>query len=736
MKEFVFSEVELAIWDRVLEPVPMLFIGLGLGAIIAGLIVYNVFRLSFYRKKRQMKFINAANGVANSVLNIVQMGVVAFTESGMLLFNNKTSLKKLRVEELPQSFADFVDTFIPDKEILMQLRLYEDMLPEQRPQELDEEAAENEKIESVSTRVEIHNRIIQFQFSKPFFPQSTLRGWVVVLEDVTKVARQEQQRRLFVSTVSHELKTPLATINGYSESLIDWGLREKSADQIFSDVLKINEESQRITAIIANLTFLSQIENNKDKIDMRVYRIDKAVEEICRKYQEEARKKGIRLYYQSLTRNMPVVFGSKSMMEQMVGNLINNALKYSARNTGVWVFIQGHENTVTIKVQDQGKGIPRPDVEKVFNAFFRVDESGSRAAGGSGLGLAIVKMMAEVQEGSVDLVTRCADDEESASQRAEVGSDFYITVPTAVSVFRETLEGIRDGAEREEVLYRKAKQYMDKVNDDDYDLGFDFKELRDPEKEQLLYSHLVFIDECDIIDEVQPVTSPAPQIQENVPVEQYAGENTAPIKDAVPENTAVPVQPEVAVQPVPVEAVQLEVTAAPESPVVPEVSAIPEAPVVAEVEKSAFVAEAVPPSEQIPFVNPEPVSSPAVQEDVMPDLASAPEVLDEVPLAYVQEVQPVQPKEEKAEAEEWVSLQKRGAKMLVPDPPHLRKPILSKEAIGSQNAEKRRQSRAKTMAEKKGQVEVPKPEPVEPVVPSRSLLRQVTEPAKDKNTDS
>ena len=292
MKEFVFSEVELAIWDRVLEPVPMLFIGLGLGAIIAGLIVYNVFRLSFYRKKRQMKFINAANGVANSVLNIVQMGVVAFTESGMLLFNNRTSLKKLRVEELPQSFADFVDTFIPDKEILMQLRLYEDMLPEQRPQELDEEAAENEKIESVSTRVEIHNRIIQFQFSKPFFPQSTLRGWVVVLEDVTKVARQEQQRRLFVSTVSHELKTPLATINGYSESLIDWGLREKSADQIFNDVLKINEESQRITAIIANLTFLSQIENNKDKIDMRVYRIDKAVEEICRKYQEEEKYAG------------------------------------------------------------------------------------------------------------------------------------------------------------------------------------------------------------------------------------------------------------------------------------------------------------------------------------------------------------------------------------------------------------------------------------------------------------
>ena len=241
----------------------MLFIGLVLGAVIAGLAVYNIFWMSFYKKKRNLKFLNAANGVSNSVMNIVQMGVVAFTEKGMLLFNNKTCLKKLRVEELPQSFTEFVEQFVTDKDVLMQLRLYEADLPDQKPQETDEEIPESEKLESVTTRVEIRNRIIQFHFSKPFFPQSSLRGWVVVLEDVTKAARQEQQRRLFVSTVSHELKTPLASITGYSESLIDWGLREKSPDQIFSDVMKINEESHRITEIISNLTYLSQIEKKE-----------------------------------------------------------------------------------------------------------------------------------------------------------------------------------------------------------------------------------------------------------------------------------------------------------------------------------------------------------------------------------------------------------------------------------------------------------------------------------------
>ncbi|MBO4495262.1 MAG: hypothetical protein J5752_05340 [Clostridiales bacterium] len=637
----------------------MLFIGLVIGALIAGLVVYNCFWASFYRKKRKMMFLNAANGVSNSVMNIVQMGVVAFTESGMLLFNNKTCLKKLRVEELPQSFSDFVQQFIPDKEIMIKLRLYESLLDDEKKPESDEEIIETEKIESVTTRVEIHNRIIQFHFSKPFFPQSTLRGWVVVLEDVTTAARQEMQRRLFVSTVSHELKTPLATINGYSESLIDWGLREKRPDQIFNDVMKINEESQRITAIISNLTFLSQIENNKEKINMTVYKIDKTVEEVCRDYQDEAKKKGIRLYYQSLTRNMPPVFGCQSMMMQMVGNLINNALKYSPRNTGIWVYVQAHENNVSIKVQDQGKGISKQDRDKVFQAFFRVDETGSRAAGGSGLGLAIVKMMTEVQEGSISLVSRTAEEDES--MRSEVGSDFYITVPTAETVFRETLTGVREGAEREEVLYRKAKQYMDKVNNDDYDLGFNLAEVKPGDEENLLISHLIFIDDCDIIDEAEPQAMTLEQSAGEIPPEYIEQEeyNEDPV---TPEYSYVPSEQEVVQETVP--------------------EYVPQAP-------TEVVPQVI--SETIPEAMPE--TAQAVVPEVIPEVA--PEVVPEYSAPVEQASAPI------PESEELVPLVKLETAKLVPDPPALRKPILSKETIGTQNAEKRKKSRAKTMADKK-----------------------------------
>ena len=652
----------------------MLFVGLVLGAVIAGLLVYNIFWLSFYKKKRNLMFLNAANGVSNSVMNIVQMGVVAFTEKGTLLFNNKTCLKKLRVEALPQSFTEFVETFVTDKSILMELRLYESDLPEQRPPESDDELPESEKLESVTTRVEIKNRIIQFHFSKPFFPQSTLRGWVVVLEDVTRAARQEQQRRLFVSTVSHELKTPLASITGYSESLIDWGLREKSPDQIFNDVMKINEESHRITEIISNLTYLSQIENNKDKIDMTVYRIDKTVEGVCRKYFEDAEKKNIRLYYESLTRAMPPVFGSRSMMEQMVGNLINNALKYSAEYTNIWVFIQAHENTVTIKVQDQGKGIPKPAAEKVFQAFFRVDETGARSAGGSGLGLAIVKMMAEVQEGEVSLVTRCPEDDDS--QRSEVGSDFYITVPTAAATFRETLESIKDDADREEVLFRKAKQYMEKINNDDYDLGFDLKKTS-KEEEELLISHLIFIDECDMIDE-----GPA----------RYASE---PVDEPMEETV------------------------------------LPEAEPVMETVAEATVME-------------QPVIRPVIKPVIRPmPVVPEPEPVHEEVQAEVVDLRKTQ-----EEPGGWVPLTSRGATVLTPDPPALKHPIYTKESIGSQNAEKRRQARKSAAKKNTSGKEESRVTPDVPTGPAqtpasytpaqpatRSLLRQMTDPVPGKNTE-
>ncbi len=642
--------LESSIWDRVFQPAPMLFIGLVFGALIAGFTVYNIFWLSFYRKVKKMQYINATNGVTNSVMNIVEIGVVAYTDAGTFLFNNTSSLKKLHVDKLPDTFDEFVDMFIKDRDTRVELELYESLLEKDPPEnETDEDqeqvAKEPEKAESVVTRLEIQHRVIQIQFSKPFFPNGAFRGWVIVIEDVTTAARQEQQRRLFVSTVSHELKTPLATIKGYCETLLDWGIKEKDPREVYQDFLKINSETERITTIIGNLTFLSQIENNKDKITMQVYKIDRIVEDLCRRYHEDAQAKGIQLYYQSMNRNMPTVFGCVTMMEQMVGNLINNALKYSPPESSVWVFVQAVENTVTIKVQDQGRGISKQDQEKIFDPFFRVDETGSRKAGGSGLGLAIVKMMAEVQECEVGLVSR-TEAEEDKDIRSEIGSDFFITVPTARSVFAETLSAMQNNADREEVLYRKAKQYMERINEDDYDLGEDLRTNKDEEYVNLLMDRLVFVDECDIIDEVSaPVSRAMEQVPDqmvpdsetqmvNEPV-QYEQETLSDVVSAMVE-TAPSVEPEIPAEETAVPVMEVQVT--------PEIPQAYSDPVITEYPAEAFT--------------------------------SGTGEIEEIPVHHEPTI-------------------------LVPDPPSLKRPIFSKEVIGSQNAEKRKRSRAKTIAEKK-----------------------------------
>ena len=295
-------------------------------------------------------------------------------------------------------------------------------------------------------------------------------------------------------------------------------------------------------------------------------------------------------------------------------------------------------------------------------------------AGGSGLGLAIVRMIAEVMEGQVSLVTRTENDEETENMRSEVGSDFYITVPTAAAVFRETLAGISAGAEREELLYRQAQKYIEKVNQDEYDLGFDLKTLKDKKDVDLIISRLVFMDECDIIDEADSQYAVSPKSADA----QKGDQIMASVQADVPMEDVPPVPP------------------------------MPE-PVV-----------------EVPQVQ-EVVSQP---QEVIPPV---PEPVAEMPVTTEQSAPSVQ-------AEELVSLSSQKAKMLVPDPPVLKRPLLSKDQIGMQNAQNRRHAGAKKNAAKKEPVSVKKEEPKEEakasaVPAARSLLRQLTDPSHGKNTD-
>lgn len=217
-----------------------------------------------------------------------------------------------------------------------------------------------------------------------------------------QLSRLENLRQDFVANVSHELKTPIATIKGYVETLLD-GEQHAPDDQehFLKIVLKQND---RLAAIVDDLLTLSRLESapvteilelsEQDACELLRSSVD-----IC---QARAYAKGIRINIRCAP---PIsIRVDDSLMTQALVNLLDNAIKYSPHNTGITLSAENKENAVQLRVCDQGPGIPEEHIPRLFERFYRVDKSRSRRIGGTGLGLAIVKHISSVHEGRVDVV--------------------------------------------------------------------------------------------------------------------------------------------------------------------------------------------------------------------------------------------------------------------------------------------------------------------------------------------
>ncbi|MFC1760486.1 ATP-binding protein [Planctomycetota bacterium] len=228
--------------------------------------------------------------------------------------------------------------------------------------------------------------------------QNTRSGAVIVLNDMTRIYRLENIRRDFVANVSHELKTPITSIKGFVEALLEGDVTD--ADQVVYYLKIVEKHADRLNAIIDDLLSLSRLEEDVDgsrlsleKFDVRAV-TESAVELSCIK----ANEKNIRLL---LTGEETVAARINApLLEQAVVNLVDNAIKYSEPDSSVTVDIQQDAERVTIAVRDTGCGIPQEHISRLFERFYVVDKGRSRKLGGTGLGLAIVKHIAQVHGGS------------------------------------------------------------------------------------------------------------------------------------------------------------------------------------------------------------------------------------------------------------------------------------------------------------------------------------------------
>jgi len=243
-------------------------------------------------------------------------------------------------------------------------------------------------------------------------------GALVVLNDVTRLRRLETVRRDFVANVSHELKTPITSIKGFVETLLDGSLRNPEEAERFLAI--IARHADRMDAILEDLLSLSRLEGQGgEAAPLEPGPMQAVIESALQTCEAQAAEKGIQV---ELTGNRDAVARiNPALLEQAMVNLLDNAVKYSPSGSRVSVSVAQTEAETLIHVSDQGCGIAREHLPRIFERFYRVDTGRSRKLGGTGLGLAIVKHIAQVHQGSV-----------SVESTLGAGSTFTIHLPNAV----------------------------------------------------------------------------------------------------------------------------------------------------------------------------------------------------------------------------------------------------------------------------------------------------------------
>jgi len=243
------------------------------------------------------------------------------------------------------------------------------------------------------------DRILQAHGTQLFDSNGQRIGALVVFHDVTNLRRLENMRRDFVANVSHELKTPITSIKGFVETLIDENPEDGDKRLRFLNIIRTH--SDRLNALIEDLLALSRIEQGSDieKILFErtpVHGVVDAAVNTCRVRAEEG---GVTLEVSCPTDLQATI--NHSLLVQALVNLIDNAIKYSEPGEAIGIAAGETDSEILISVQDQGPGIEKEHLPRVFERFYRIDKARSRRLGGTGLGLAIVKHIMQVHQGSV-----------------------------------------------------------------------------------------------------------------------------------------------------------------------------------------------------------------------------------------------------------------------------------------------------------------------------------------------
>ena len=319
----------------------------------------------------------------NSILSYMTDGVLATNRRGKITMINDMAKKQLGVQKEE----------VLNKSILELLKIedeYElrDLITQVPELMIDSQDANGEYL-SLRVRFALVRRESGF-----------ISGLVAVLHDTTEQEKEERERRLFVSNVSHELRTPLTSVKSYLEALDEGALSEPVAP----DFIKVSlDETNRMMRMVTDLLHLSRIDNATSHLDVELINFTAFITFILNRFDQIRGQDEEKKY--ELVRDYPItsvwIEIDTDKMTQVIDNILNNAIKYSPDGGKITVTMKTTDDQMILSISDQGLGIPKQDLPRIFDRFYRVDRARSRAQGGTGLGLAIAKEIIKQHKGFI-----------------------------------------------------------------------------------------------------------------------------------------------------------------------------------------------------------------------------------------------------------------------------------------------------------------------------------------------
>ena len=329
--------------------------------------------------QENLKEVSRQKNQIETILLHMTDGIIAFNMEGKIILVNPAGTRLLRIMPEDDTFQKIFERLNMD--INMEKIIY-----------LDDWTSTEERVSLGDKHINLFFAPLKDEYDRP-------AGVMVVIQDITEHVNLDNMRKEFVADVSHELKTPITSIMGYADTLLEGEYDRQTQDKFLG---VIASEARRMAKLVTDLLTLSRFDNNQVTQEKEVFDLGELVKQCQEKLQPQINQKKHQIEC-FVTANVPPVYADKDGIQRVVLNILTNSIKYTKEKGHIKIYVGFVYNDAYIKVIDNGLGIPEEDLAKIFERFYRVDKARTREMGGTGLGLSIAKEILDKNDGSIDI---------------------------------------------------------------------------------------------------------------------------------------------------------------------------------------------------------------------------------------------------------------------------------------------------------------------------------------------